>query len=82
MTSTSIEEELEKVIHRALADSRNAGGAPLGLMDGLEAFLAAINWTEPFIIGVLACHVIFLLVAIFGRKQTGIQIGLLVLARQ
>lgn len=79
---TSIEEELEKVIHRALQDSRNAGGAPIGILDGLEAFLAAITWTEPFILAILACHALFLLVAVVGRRQSGLQIGLLVVARQ
>lgn len=78
----SIEREIEKVVERALRESRLSGGAPIGILDGIEAFLAAINWTEPFILTILTCHALFFILAIVGRKRMTVQVGLLIVARQ
>jgi len=78
----SIEREIERVAERALRDSHLSGGAPLGILDGLEAFLAAINFKEPAIVGVIAAQVAFAILAILTRKHNSMQIALLGLARQ
>ena len=81
--SNSIEREIERVAARALRDSAGlAGGAPLGIMDGIEAFFTAIDFTEPFIIGVIGTHVTFLMLAVLTRRHSAMQIALLALARQ
>ena len=77
---TTLEREIERVASRALRESHLSGGAPLGIFDGLEAFVAAINFTEPLIVGILAVHVIFLITAVLTRKRSNVQIGLLVVA--
>lgn len=78
----SIEREIERVVHRALKESQLSGGAPIGIMDGIEAFIAAINWSEPFIVGIVCVHITFLILAIGARRHNNIQIGLLILACQ
>jgi len=79
-SASSIEDEVTRVAERAIRESRLAGGAPLGILDGIEAFLAAIHWDEPLVLGLAGLQVAFLATAILTRKNNTAQMVLLVLA--
>jgi hypothetical protein len=79
-TKTAIEREIERVAERAMHESNLAGGAPLGILDGLEAFAAAIHFSEPLVVCIIVLHVLFLLTAVFTRKHPTVQMALLALA--
>lgn len=76
---SSVEYEIERTLQRAL---RESGGAPMGFLDGVEAFVAAINWTEPLLLAILALHLILIATAVIGRNKMEVQVTLLVLACQ
>lgn len=78
----TVEREIERVASRLVHESRLSGGAPVGLVEGLEAFLSAINFTEPLLVAILSVHALFLALAIITRKHMASQIALLVVACQ
>ncbi|CAI0626516.1 unnamed protein product [Linum tenue] len=50
-----------------------------GLQPAYENFMGffhAIDWTEPWLMGMMGFHVFLLIVAIFSRKNTNFQMGL------
>ncbi|XP_027347629.1 transmembrane protein 18 [Abrus precatorius] len=47
--------------------------------DNFMGFFHAIDWKEPWLIGLLTFHVVLLLVAIFSRKNTNFQMFLFLL---
>ncbi|CAL1397465.1 unnamed protein product [Linum trigynum] len=53
-----------------------------GLQPAYENFMGffhAIDWTEPWLMGMMGFHVFLLLVVIFSRKSTNFQMGLFLL---
>ncbi|XP_047330493.1 transmembrane protein 18 [Impatiens glandulifera] len=48
--------------------------------DHFIGFFHAIDWKEPWLICLMAFHVLFLLVAIISRKNTNFQMGLFLFA--
>ncbi|CAI0461896.1 unnamed protein product, partial [Linum tenue] len=49
-----------------------------GLQPAYENFMGffhAIDWTEPWSMGMMGFHVLLLIVAIFSRKNTNFQMG-------
>ncbi|KAK4276062.1 hypothetical protein QN277_019052 [Acacia crassicarpa] len=49
-------------------------------IDNFLGFFHAIDWKEPWLMGLLAFHVVLLLVVIISRKQTNFQMCLFLLA--
>lgn len=78
----TVDGAVERTLRRILRESSQNGGAPAGFMQDIEAFIAAINWSETFIIGIIVFHLLFMVVAILTRKNNTIQLGLLTMARQ
>lgn len=56
-----------------------AGGHPQSLSEHVQAMLAAVDWSEPWIRAVLGFHAALFLVAVAGRKRWGIQMAVLTL---
>jgi hypothetical protein len=78
----TLEREIERVATRALHESRLSGGGPVGLLEGVEAFLSAINFADPLLVAILSLHALFLTLAVLTRKHMASQIALLIVARQ
>jgi len=46
---------------------------PEGLVENLQAFTSAIHWTEPFILGIIAFHIImFVITCLIARQNVGL----------
>lgn len=49
----------------------------LPLMEQMEAFVSAVDWTESWIIALFTFHAVYLAFAVLTRHSIGIQLGIL-----
>ena len=57
------------------AMAREAGNAPKDLKEGVEAFVAAVNWNERWIQALVAFQVVVWIVTLFTRRMFVWQCG-------
>lgn len=62
-----------------LTTYRVSQAAPVSFIDNLNAFRSAITWNEPFIMGLIALHIIAFVLTIFAIKKCGMGSRMLVL---
>eukprot|EP01039_Chlorochromonas_danica_P010225 gene10225-11319_t len=70
-------EELESHVQELI---RKHSRAPRDAWESFEGFRHAIDWTEPFIQGILTFHIILLTLVFFTRKNVEIQFLIFILA--
>lgn len=60
---------LEGIAGSVLGDLMQNSAKPEGLMENLEAFRSAVNWTEPFVLGVVVFQIfMFIATILISRK--------------
>lgn len=67
------------IVDGIMRSHRGVGG-PVGVVEHVEAFAAAVDWTEPFVASLLAFHAAAWLAAYLGRRSVGVRAALLCLA--
>eukprot|EP01088_Endostelium_zonatum_P016139 TRINITY_DN4239_c0_g1_i1.p1 TRINITY_DN4239_c0_g1~~TRINITY_DN4239_c0_g1_i1.p1 ORF type:complete len:177 (-),score=36.12 TRINITY_DN4239_c0_g1_i1:162-692(-) len=77
--------EAHNVVMAAFAQTWKDGGLPTWgealkmnaeFLEHCKLFIAAVNWTEPLLLGIGAFHVLMLLLVIVTRKNFNLQVGL------
>lgn len=66
-------EELRKQWSQATSETAGGGG---GFFDPILAFVHAVDWTEPWLIGLILFHVVLLVFAVVSRKRSNVQMGI------
>lgn len=59
---------IDQLIADVLKKNKQHLKGPLSTWEAVEAFAAAVNWTEPFMLSILGFHFTYLLLAVFTRR--------------
>jgi len=69
----NIKSPLDGITEGVLGDIMKNQAAPMSARESFDAFRSSITWSEPFILGLIAFHIIFLLTTLFVTKRCGMR---------
>lgn len=64
---------LDGITEGVLSDIMKNQAKPMSARESFDAFRSAITWSEPFILGLIAFHIIILLVTLFVTRRCGLR---------
>eukprot|EP00616_Rhizochromulina_sp_CCMP1243_P016878 CAMPEP_0118969460 /NCGR_PEP_ID=MMETSP1173-20130426/6556_1 /TAXON_ID=1034831 /ORGANISM="Rhizochromulina marina cf, Strain CCMP1243" /LENGTH=173 /DNA_ID=CAMNT_0006918705 /DNA_START=114 /DNA_END=635 /DNA_ORIENTATION=- len=73
--SSGLNDIIESLQEQVYTMAREAGNAPSGLLDDIQAFTAAVDWSERWIQALLGFHVALWMITLWTRRYIWWQCG-------
>eukprot|EP00850_Spirogloea_muscicola_P002394 SM000009S23523 [mRNA] locus=s9:491209:492360:+ [translate_table: standard] len=73
-------ESATEEIRRTLKQMNEGAGGADGLFTQASAFVRAVDWTEPWLLGLIACHIILILLVITTWRRINVQAAIFLFA--
>ncbi|CAK9199981.1 unnamed protein product [Sphagnum troendelagicum] len=70
-----VTEEMRKQLKKARGGG-GAGGEQRSFLDPLLGFVHAVDWTEPWLVGLIVFHITLLVLAVASRKHSNVQMAM------